>query len=675
MTRSLELGELSESAAIGVALAPATRCEVRVVDAASLAPVAGAHVHVLTPRVQPRVLHLSSSRSSTIRFDGVDLGAPAGKTDAHGIAALTEVGTGFHHVVVVAAGFRAGHARWVELPPEPAPLVVALEPGHDVEALVIGEDGTPLPAVVTTFTSAGDQTAFRGRTDESGRVRSGGYRDGDAVTVSVERPRLNDGAQFLEMLVGPLRQHTTVPATAPVRIVVPGRTCPVRAIWPTAAPTDLLHLRLFQKGRAGAMHALDRAEVGASVMERVLGGAGRGEYIVEALGTESGIWRSDPVFADCTGATTARLSERVLRSAALYLLVERADGSPAPGVMARLVAKARDLGRFVEPGLEERSEAIAADVTDRGGAVAFERLLPGRYVVDLRGEDAAAVVSIEVDGARAETVRLAAHGRLRGVVAVPPGEHVAVDAEHAQSSLRRSVFVDEQGAFGFDLPPGAYRVAARQASPGADGRWQEASNSSHLVVEVVAGQERYCELTLAQPTRRVRVQVVDHASAEPLEVLAERIHPYDVTGTTSWSLVVPAGRDGTAEFARLEVDAAYGFVVRRRADQRPLGWASIARGSSTSVTVALARGVRVSVVGADASTDLVLVPLHAEGFSLREGAVEPQARAGGAIDFESVVPGRYHLVRRGVGGRLQRTADAMQVDVGTSDLRIVWSPR
>lgn len=668
-----------------VRLVPETVTHVRVVDAGTRAPIAGARVFAIRPHrtAQTRLPGAKSPESkaqSTIHCT-----APAGITDAAGLATLAGVGSGFHAVLALADGFLAARLDDVELPPEPAPLEIALEPGHTIAISVHDEQGQPVVDREVTVVDFRSDSAFLLRTDADGRATSPGYAAGSAVRVHVARPELSVAAQFLETIQRTAQRDVVVPVAEPVRIVVPShRGRAIDCVWEPGEPGDRLRLTLF--GQRGAERSfVDCGEVPADRGRWQSGGCTFGEAFFEAVGTRSGLWRSELVVQRPDTVAQAVLTERVKRDASLTVVCTTPDGQPVGEALVTLGALAHDLGLSTQVlarattgslgGVEipPQFEPVARARSDAAGRVHFPALLPGRHVLAAQhARDGAITAVVMVAGATSHALELLPAGEIRGRVrGRPPEGEVAVMVRAVDSPWRRSVATTADGTFTAAVAAGPYELRAHLASVSLDGSRLLSSDSSLQRLDVAAGRTSTIELVLPASVRRVDVSVtgVDPASHE---VLAERVHPFDLVGASRWVTRRPIGRDGVARFERLEAEAAFGLLLVRRRDGRVLAQLDLERHVAGRVELRLPPSAAVTVQAeAVPAADVRLVPLHAHGTLLREATIAPAAVAGAVARFRDVPAGRYRLVAVDAVGRV-RSERRPDIDVGAAGLSIDW---
>jgi hypothetical protein len=668
-----------------VRLTPETVTQVRVVDAATRAPIAGAKVVAVRPLRVARTRPPGSKAAAARTHSTIHCTEPAGITDASGIATLGGVGSGFHDVLAIAEGFVAGRRVEVELPPDPAPLEIALEPGHGIPVVVHDEAGRPVVDREVTVVDLHGDEAFLLRTDGQGRATSPGYAAGRKVRVKVARPDLGAAAQLLESVQGTGQADVTVPVPEPVRIVVPEqRSRAIDCMWEPGAPGDRLRLTLF--GQRGAeRYIVDYGEVPADRGHWQSGGCTVGEPFFEAVGTRSGLWRSETAVPQSGGIPKAFLTERVKRDASLTVACRGADGSPVANVVVTLGALASDLGisRQVLPPDSSGASAndeyppqftiLARERSDAAGRAHFPALLPGRHVVAaLHARDGASTAVVMVAGATAHTLELLPTGEVRGrVTNCPPDARVSIVVRAIDSPWRSSATAGADGSFATSLAAGRYELSAHLADVSLDGTRVVAADSARQRIEVVAGRTTTCDLALPSSVRRVDVVV---AGIDPTshEVLAERIYPYDRVGASRWVTSRPLGRDGVARFEQLEAEAAFGLLLVRRSDGRVVAQHDLERHVSGRVELRLPPRTTVTVQAtAVPAADVRLVPLHAYGTLLREAMMAPDVVDSGSARFRDVPAGRYRLVTLDAIGRV-RNERRPDVDVGAAALAIEW---
>jgi hypothetical protein len=668
-----------------VRLTPETPTQVRVVEAATRTPIAGAKVFAARP-LRVAETRAPGARTAVSRtYTNVPCTEPTGITDASGLATLSGVGSGFHDVLAIADGFLTGRRDEVELPPEPAPLEIALEPGHTIAVVVQDEAGRPVvDREVTVLDLRGDESFFL-RTDERGCATSPGFAVGRTVRLQVARPDLGNAAQLLESIAGAGRADVVVPVAEPVRLVVPEhRSRAIDCVWEPGAAGDRLRLTAF--GQQGAERYLfDYAEAPASRGHWQSGSCTIGEPFFEAVGTRSGLWRSETAVPQPGGIPRAVLTERVPRDASLTVVCQDADGSPVADAVVTLSALASDLGMSIQVLPAEATSSASGDAqaahytmlarsrSDATGRVHFPALLPGRHVLAAQhGHDGAGTAVVMVAGATTHTLVLAPTGEVRGrVTGCPPAGQVTVAIRAADSPWRSSVAVAADGAFTATLAAGRYELSAHLANVSLDGSRLLAVDSSRQRIEVLAGGTTACYLALSASVRQVEVAVlgVDPTSHE---VLAERVHPYDRVGASRWVTSRPIGRDGIARFERLEAEAAFGLLLVRRSDGRVVAQHDLERHVSGRIELRLSTSTQVTVQAvAVAAAEVRLVPLHAYGTLLREAMRAPDIVEGDTARFRDVPAGRYRLVTLGAIGRVRRERRP-DVEVGAAELAIVW---
>lgn len=666
-----------------IALEPETPSLVRVVDAETNQPIAGARVHATRPIRQATTRPAGSRDSGSRTYDRFDCSAPAGVADAEGLVRLAGLGRGFHVLVASAPGHVAARAAEVELPPQPSPFVIALAKGHPIPIEVTDADGRPLAGREVMVADLRSDSCYQLRTDAQGKAESPGYAAGATVRVSVTRDDLSPVAEILELIRRTTQRDVVVPVAAPVRIVVPGeRTDPIDCVWQGGRQGDALRLVLFQE-RPGHLSMVDQAVVPAESGRWQAGGLGAGRYVCEARGTHSGIWRAAPVPFGPGLPAQLVLSEIVPRDASLTVLVRATDGAPAAGVAAELSANDEDLGLLVHqqpPGADslqaDRAVSTPRQVLARGrsdatGTVRFEALLPGTYGLQLVHPTAGrAACKVSVRGTATANCNLAAPGLLRGrVVGASPAVRVVVRLEHMELAWRRTVPVDDDGGFQVELTPGTYQVQARFANAWVDGVAVGIQESATQSIAIAGGGETLCELPLSQPFRRVEVEVVG-AAPGAYDLLAERIFPHDAIGASRWLARRPVARDGTVVFEQLESEASFGLLLVRRADDHLVAVHSLPRHRAERVTLQVGATVTVRVL-APAGVRLELLPVHADGQVLREAAWSIEATPAGEARFFDVPAGSYRL--RGAGSTAAgRFEPRGPVEVAAQDLTIDW---
>ncbi len=138
--------------------------------------------------------------------------------------------------------------------------------------------------------------------------------------------------------------------------------------------------------------------------------------------------------------------------------LERASLSPVPLVALVLTPRLSSLGGLASTPAEERHHGSS----DARGTFRFEGLAPGEYQLEARAPGYAPRRLSRVHVPSSVTVELEASAFIEGFVELPDGQPAAGASVSALGA--DEVVVTETGAgggFSLDVPPGAYRVAAR----------------------------------------------------------------------------------------------------------------------------------------------------------------------------------------------------------------------
>ncbi|MFO0448337.1 MAG: hypothetical protein ACK52I_06680 [Pseudomonadota bacterium] len=600
-------------------------------------------------------------------------------TGADGVAELHGVAPGFYDVAVTAPGMLAADLRAVEIPLSSDPLVVDLQPGHELAALVVDEGDEPKVGWEVQFRHPGRTWIVA--TDDHGIARSPGLPDGAAVTILVPRHDLDLAAMFAEAMLRPSKVEVQVPQANPIKIIVAkGLANPVRVVWPNGSSMDRLDLELLQEMTPSGHGLAQRVQVGAEVGAATLGATTtgmRGRFVVQAVGSVSGLWRSQPFFVTGTGQTVA-MSEVVPRSGSLHGSVRDAVGGPASGVRVRLFATAADLGLLVPSFAPSSFAELRREVrTDAEGRFACDLLLPARYQVEALTDDGVAVGEVQVGEAAQLELTLAAPGRVLGTVQNLPAESaVRALITAASRAFWRTTLVDSDGRFVFGgLPPGNYAVALlppASAAPLHAGGGRSAGRETS--VQIVSGADVPCVLDMSTISRSLRVEVADAPAGAACVVQIERLFPFDRAGTEVWRLRQPVPRSGVVVGRDLDPAADYVVSLRREDGDALLAWVEVPRSASTVVLRPLP-GSRVVVRGVPVSKELLLVPQSAGGVPARECHRRGERAPGGdEMRFEGVIPGSYRLVLASRADGSGVPIASMQLSADGGDRIVTWQP-
>lgn len=651
-----------------VALVAETASEVLVRDAATKQPIAGARVLAQPSEFRP-VFHRNVKDTRLVVWSAE---REAGVTDHDGIAKLRGLGAGTWDLAVVAAGRVGEQLLDLEAPFEPSPLVVELASGHELEVALVDEGDRPQPDWRVQFRVL-DRTWIV-RTDDRGIARSPGFPAGTAVKVLVPREDLDTAAMFAEAVLRPVQSDVVMPHAERLRLVVSrARANAFHVAWTKGSPTDRLTLEVLQEMTPRGHGLSQRLVVAASEGGADVGAAtsgDRGRFVVQAVGEESGLWRSEPFFLIGEG-TTVMLREVTPRSGLVHGRVLDANGSPARDAEVTFAATAQAVGQL-EPSMSPGTIAtvVASTKSLDDGMFVRDGLLPGRHRVEARVGDRVAVATVEVGADTALDLVLAATGRIRGEVlhAGIGGERVVVRC--APRGWSRTIGTDLDGRFAVSgLPAGSYTAAVMP--PPTFRPWNAAGDlgTPELRVEVGAGEEAVCVLDAALACRRLTVEVSGLTMAGDLQI--ERLHPYDRQATQVWRLHRPVPRGGVVFLESLDPEADYVVVVR--GGGQLLGWVEVPRGAErVHVRCDTATAV-VSVADVPETTDLVLVPVGGAGVVARESLLRG-TRGPQAIEFRDVPVGAYRLVAGKHTDHVGPFTQSMLVQVGAGPLQVRWHP-
>lgn len=660
------LGVLTSSCDVHTVLSPTILAPIRVNDAATGAPIEGASVFAVVTRPTPvvrngRSLGIHSQISKTI-----DIACPNAVTGPSGEATLAGLEPGFYDLIVCAPGRATARSPSVELPPVPMPFVFDLLPGSSIEAEVRDGDGLVVPDQELIVDIGVEGTVFRGNTDSNGRFLAPGCADGTKVDVTLVRSGLDFNARIMESLFGAIRQSVVAPSNELVVIRITERACRVRGTWSAGAPDDRLHVELLRLAASGP-HQVETRTVDAHRGEALVAGLCDGsQHAFQAVGSESGIWRSDPFDVQREGLTTVSIRERVPRSGALYVSVT-ADARPVEGAELWLWATDAALG-LIGRGDSDRLVQRGAGTSDDSGMHAWTALLPGDYLVEVRHASCGiAILPVRIDGGTELSVPLAASGRLVGRTSRSKYA-LAVEARHVATAFVHTTLLREDGTFELSLPSGEYRVGVVDvdAMP-----FVAAASGSSITVRILSGEDTECTLDVPRSARALEVAVI--GGTDPLVAVVERMFPYDRQGSSSWLLTAPVTRSGSARFERLDTDSEYGVTIRRASDRAVVGWESLPRGAVERLQVVLAPPVEVRVRGVAEAESLRLVPVHATGVLLRDSAIAATHRADSDVVFSAVPPGSYRLSLVDTGGRILSSSRSIGLVLAGADVVVDWA--
>lgn len=654
-------------------LTAAVPASVLVRDAATGRPLAGARVHTQPASFLPVVRRQASA--APVRATALD--ADAVVTGADGLARLHGVAPGFHDLTVVASGMLAADLAAVEIPFAGDPYVVDLVPGHELVVQVVDEQGAAASDWDVQFRLAGRTWVVA--TDAQGFARSPGLAAGTSVTVLVPRRDLDLAAMFAEALLRPTRAEVQLPHASVLRLVVAGgHAHPLRVVWTAGAADDVLDVQLLQEMTPQGHGLAQKCRVAADAAQAVLGATATGmraRFVVQAVGTRSGIWRSEPFHVTAADQIVG-MREVVPRSGIVHGSVCDEAGRPIVGARVSFAATTAALGLLVPHATPAAFVQVQREVaTDDTGGFACDRLLPGRYLVEARGD--AAIDSEIVDVA--DTVRLdlelTAVGRVRGRVQHAPFDTVLqVQIAAAPRGFQRIGWVDPEGGFEFgDLAAGRYAVALLHpvdlAPLHAGGG---PVTGREVAVDVVAGGEVPCEIDAAEVVRSVRIEVSGAPPATPCTVQVERLFPFDRTGHEVWRWREPLATSGVAVCRGLDPAAGYVVSLRRSSDLAVLAWSELPR-RATSLAVRAGPGVSLVVHEAPTEPEVWIVPLAMGNVPVRESGMCGERTGDGVVRFAAVVPGAYRLELRGKGGVVAGSGATMRLNVGSADTAVTWS--
>ncbi|HEX6813729.1 MAG TPA: hypothetical protein VF384_19065 [Planctomycetota bacterium] len=660
---------------IVVGLVAETRTRILVRDAATHQPVPEARVFA-QPSTFSAVVNRFPQPTPTVT---TVVAREVARTNREGIAELCGVEAGIHDIAVVAQGMQAADLQGVEIPLATSPLIVDLVAGHELDVVLVDEQDRPKEAWDVQFRRTGRTWVVR--TDDRGIARSPGFAAQDKVTILVPRHDLDLASMLAEALLRPTKAEVTVPHPEPVRlVVVQGHANPFRVVWSPGSATDLLDIEVLQEMTPKGHGLSQRTSVPACAGAADLGAAtsgNRGRFVVQAVGTESGLWRSEPFFVTTPGLVVT-MREVVLRSGLLGGRVLGADGEPIAGARVRLSATAEAIGRL-EPTFEPSKVVTPQrETTARGdGWFCCDRLLPGRHLVEASADDGrvtAQLVQI-TEGTEIELVMLHG-GRIRGTVrnlAVPSDARVVVSCP--ERSWSRTLAVDVEGGFLVTgLAAGSYAVAlARPANAPPLHSMGGPGTGIETLVRVDAGMEATCTLDAHTVRRQLHVTVSDCPPALPCEVQIERLNAFDRNGKQVWRVRRPLPRTGSLRFDDLDPAADYVVSLRRVSEPNLLGWIEVPRGVDRA-TLRADPGVEVTVADVPAAPDLLLVPISGAGVLARDSLLRGTREGDRTLVFAAVPRGAYRLVAVDQRDYCGSFSQSMLVHVGASAASLAWHP-
>lgn len=656
-------------------LAAESRGQVLVLSAETRRPVPGAHVYLRAASFAPVTTRYK--QPAPVVTDRLDRAAAV--TDADGIALIRGFAPGLYDLAVVAPGMLAADLRAVELPFAPSPLGVELQPGCEIDALVVDEQQQAKVGWEVQFRQGG--RTWIAVTDERGHATSPGFAPESVVTAFVPREDLDLAARFAEAMTRPTRVEVTLPAPQTVRLVVSaGHANPFKVVWPPGAEGDSIEIEVLQEIPPSGYGLSQRITVPAAAGEVEVGASAtgtRGRFVVQGQGKTSGLWRSEPFFVSGPGQIVP-LREVTYRSGVLQGRVLDEEGAPVPGAVVGLSAVPASLG-CIEATFEpaafvtlQREEPVAAD-----GSFVCDLLLPGRYLVAARapGGGAAAAV-VQVGDASTIDLVLAEAGSIRGVVRnCPPNDAPVVVVTCSERSWRAQLPVDPRGDFTVTgLVAGLYSVALqRLPGGGRQNPFARPVASGEVVVEVNRGAASECVLDALTVQRSLRVEVAQAPSESPCDVQIERLHPFDRTGAQVWRMRRPLPRSGFVSFDDLDPEADYVVSARRTVDGRVLAWAQASRRERVLI-LRPAPGVDLNVSGVAENDRLALVPVGAAGALARDCLIRPASRAADRCTFTALAPGEYRLIAAGSGDYCGIVTASMPVTIGAAEVVLRWAP-
>lgn len=651
-------------------LAPAAQVTIQVVATESGSPLAGARVFPQISREWPP-LPSETTRSNP----GVDLDATAPTTDADGRLVVNDLEPGFMDFVVVARGRQARRCEGVEAPSDKV-VRIELDAGHELGVVVRDQEGAAVVGREVHFMAKGSDV-FSTLTDSTGHAVSPGYPAGTMVTAALGRKNQDPLASLMESLTGRVQGRALLPAREELQLIARERPCGIEVAWTPPSIDEELTIELIrlQDGHRATLPTdvcRVRAGTGSVRLTPITDGS---PCVVQAVGEQSGLWRSEEFQPSCTTPIRITLRHREARTGTLHIEA-LSPGGPVSGAEVEVLLatpKTPLLGRPESSPLP----LVRSTTTDRFGMAIAERLLAGRYVVVATHPDGrTGWAAVDVDEATKLELPMMGSGTLDGTMLPPTGHRTSITAKERSTRWQRTTLARTDGTFTMSLPAGDYEVSAKDlelvTSP------FDAQRSMVVPVVITSDRVTTCQLSVPTTTRRVEVQVNGLPDGAAFEAVFERLNPFDQRGATSVKTSRPISRAGVAIANNIGTDADFAVAVVRPSDMQVLGVGFVPRGEGPARLVVGLDGVSVKVTAAprDKASDLRLVPLSPSGVPTRAGALVPRPTNTGDAEFQGVPPGRYLVASVEANGRLGSMRGAQAIDVGHGDLSIPWrAPR
>ncbi|MEQ1634714.1 MAG: carboxypeptidase-like regulatory domain-containing protein, partial [Planctomycetota bacterium] len=538
------------------------------------------------------------------------------------MATITRCNLDLFDLHVFADG-RATHvARSAELPATDEVIRIELRPGHSVRARLVDEDGKPLIDWDVHFLT--DSSCWRTKSDASGEAESPGLPSGTRLTVSTSREDLDPTAALWQQLAAPLRKDVMLPTESVVELVVP-KSAPTQIDlrWHPGDEGDELEVEVLQKLGNGTLASVQDTSISCAKGAAALTVPGPGVYLVEAVGSRSGTWRTNFVDAGSQKAPLALLEAQQPRSGTLLVRVSSPDGTPESGAVMTL--RARNEGVGLQSPLRRTSASLLAcpDTvrTDASGEYAWSNLVPGTYTLEIRAHDGSAwaeSVSVSED-ARVDVV-LRATGAIEGVSVCAAGTDLLwAEVGHVDLDLHYRAPVDAAGLFRLeDLVPGSYELHLRTFDPMAA---LIGARPAPIRVEVRADEVTHCSIRTAARVSKMTLRVLGaHTPADRMDVQVERLHPHDRVGNSVWKVRRPIPPTRHLQLAEGPPPGRYGVSVLDRQTNALRGFSvvDVNPGSDCSCDVVVKPLVEVSIASRSPHAELRITPVDADGTMARD---------------------------------------------------------
>lgn len=598
------------------------------------------------------------------------------QTDASGIATITGCALDLFDLHVFAVG-RATHvARSAEVPATDAVMRIELGLGHSVKTRIVEEGGRPLVGWDVHFLA--DNTCWRTESDENGESESPGLPSGTRLTVSTRREDLDPTAALWQQLVAPLKKELILPAETVVELVVP-KSAPTQIDlrWPPGDDGDTLEVEVLQRLGNGTLATVQVSSVRSSKGAAALTVPGPGVYLVEAVGSRSGTWRTGFIDASSQKIPLAYLEALQPRSGILFGRVSSPGGTPMSGAVLTL--------RVLNEGVGLQSplrRAIASLLpgpgtaqTDASGEFAWTQLLPGVYTLEVRAADGAAWAdSVRVSEDSRVEVILRATGTIEGTSVCAAGSDLLwAEVRHVDLDLHYRTPVDSAGHFRLrDLVPGTYELHIRTFDPMAA---LLGARPEPIRVSVRANEVTHCSIRTAARVSKLTLRVLGaYTISDQMDVQVERFHPHDRVGSSVWKVRRPIPPTRRLQLAEGPPPGRYGVSILDRQSNALRGFTvvEVNHGSDGSCDVVVEPLVQVSIASRIPTADLRITPLDVDGTMARDTTL-PVVSGSGPTDLRAnLPPGRYALVAAGSTRHIGSISKRVDFVVGSEPVTVVW---